>query len=98
MTQENSNDQKNRQGPTEARWLSYRKGDTDGAGAKIEAIIHCSAKGAVYLASGDNLNWENQEGLGSHWTRSTADAINLLTPVRTTIRDPTDRSRALKML
>jgi len=78
--------------------MSYKTGGLDGGGIEIREIIHQSSKGAIYLTPGDNLYWDSEEPLGKHWDRSTAEAINLLTPVKTTIKSPTDRNRALKML
>jgi len=83
---------------TEPKWLQYKPGGRDVAEAEIEHVIHRSKRGAIYLAKGENLLWDEEENLGAHWTRSTAEAINLLTPVKLTIKDPADRSRALKML
>src|SRR5262249_46647235 len=65
-------------------------------------MIHQSPRGAIYLTPGikpsENLTWDDAPDLGRHWTRSTAEAINLLTPVKTIIKNPNDRRRALKML
>ncbi len=83
---------------TSRRWLNYKAGINDAGDLEIKEMIHQSLRGAIYLTEGDNLTWDGEENLGQHWFHSTAETINLLTPVRTTIRNRTDRNRALKML
>lgn len=80
------------------RWLQYKGGGKDVGDLDIEEMIHRSLRGAIYLTKGDNLTWDEEDNLGPHWYRSTAEAINLLTPVKSTIKNRTDRNRALKML
>jgi hypothetical protein len=82
----------------EPRWMSYKSGSLDYGKLEIKEIIHKSLKGAIYLTAGDNLTWDEEENLGKHWYRATAEAINLLTPAKMTIEDPLERNRALKML
>ena len=83
---------------TPPRWLQYKKGGRDAGDLDIEVVIHKSQRGAIYLAKDDDLRWDEVDNLGQHWYRSTAEAINLLTPVKSTIKNKTDRNRALKML
>jgi len=80
------------------RWMAYKSGDLDVGKREIKEIIHQSLKGAIYLTAGDNLTWDEEENMGKHWHRATAEAINLLTPAKMTIKDPLERNRALKML
>jgi hypothetical protein len=83
---------------TTPRWMRYKKGSRDVGDIEITELLHQSPKGAIYLTPGDNLVWDEEENVGKHWERSKAEAINLLTPVKTTIKDTTDRNRSLKML
>jgi hypothetical protein len=80
------------------RWLLYKPGGRDAEDNEIEVVIHKSQRGAIYLAKDEDLRWDEINDLGAHWHRSTAEAINLLTPVKSTIKNRTDRNRALKML
>jgi hypothetical protein len=80
------------------RWLAYKKGGKDAGDLDIEVVIHKSLRGAIYLAKAEDLRWDEADNLGQHWYRSTAEVINLLTPVKSTIRNKIDRERAIKML
>jgi hypothetical protein len=83
---------------TTKRWLLYKAGKKDVGGLLIEQMVHQGLRGAIYLTPNDGLYWDEEDKLGAHWDRSTAAAINLLTPVRVSIKDPDDCHRALLML
>src|SRR6266404_3976749 len=80
------------------RWLLYKVGEKDFGGLLITEMIHQGQRGAIYLTPNDGLYWDEEDKLGAHWNRSTAEVINLLTPVRITIKDTDDTYRALSML
>lgn len=103
MTPTESHNQPSANSSKPRRWLTYKRGEEDAFGNKINAIIHCTQRGAIYITASsnpkvENLTWDEEENLPQHWTRSTAEAINLLTIVRRTIKNPADSHRALGML
>lgn len=96
-------DQSNGTGAALKRWLNYKVGGQDSGNLKIIEIIHLTQRGAIYLTPGDTrlgerLSWDEEENIGAHWNRATADAIALLTQVRLTIDDPIVRGRAIVMI
>ena len=85
------------------RWLNYKVGGRDRGNLEIIEIIHLTQRGAIYLTPGhtqlgERLSWDEEENIGAHWNRATADAIALLTQVRLTIDDPIVRGRAIVMI
>lgn len=79
-------------------WLSYTAGGVDAGGLKIAIVLHRTRRGAIYITDGESLSWDCIDGLGDHWHRTTNEAINLLTPVKITLKDKAVRLRAMKML
>src|SRR5205807_5521053 len=82
---------------TTKRWLEYKAGEKDFGGFLIVDMVHQGQKGAIYLTA-DGLGWDAEDNLGAHWDRSCAEAINLLAPVRGTIKDDLDCHHAVLML
>lgn len=85
------------------RWMNYKVGGEDSGKLKIIEIIHLTQRGAIYLTPGDarlgeRLRWDEEENIGAHWNRATADAMALLTQVRLTIDDPIIRGRAIVLI
>jgi hypothetical protein len=83
--------------------MNYKVDGVDSGDRKIVEIIHLTSRGAIYLTPGEaglgeRLCWDEEDNLGQHWYRATADANPLLTQIRLTITDRVVRGRAIVMV
>jgi hypothetical protein len=88
--------------PTLKRWESYRTGQDDHEGVKIDHVVHQTLKGAIYMSHGDgpcdNVRWDEEPRNDILWHQVISDAMDLIAQLKQSQKYGKTRVRGLRMI